>query len=140
MSLEIPSNEELIKVREEQEKIWSCYENALKNIQKHLMEVEGQQIIDKRKAQIKEWIFNCYKETGSFPDMPSHEDDKSDFMDIITAPDANDSNGQSVRHAIYYLCCYSLNVVFIVRFMQIHNRQDKSIFMNIFILDFKNLQ
>ncbi|XP_069378088.1 dynein regulatory complex protein 11-like [Paralichthys olivaceus] len=62
------------------------YQNSIVAITKQLRDVEGHDMSNTTKAQIRQWFFECRALTGSFPDYPDVEDGGSAILFVQKTP------------------------------------------------------
>ncbi|XP_068940841.1 IQ and AAA domain-containing protein 1-like [Petaurus breviceps papuanus] len=65
------NGEELRRQRQKEREIE--YQQAIKEIQKHLKDKEGPDIQEEMKKQIRQWFIECHDLTGQFPEFPDED-------------------------------------------------------------------
>ncbi|XP_062854919.1 dynein regulatory complex protein 11 [Trichomycterus rosablanca] len=75
----------LRRVRQEEHK--EEYQNAQISITKSLREMEGPDMKETMKDQIRQWFIECHDATGSFPDYPDEEDGGSALIFAEKTPE-----------------------------------------------------
>ncbi|XP_069100426.1 dynein regulatory complex protein 11-like [Pleurodeles waltl] len=63
------------------------YQQALVTIKDKLMEVEGPDMKEQMKDQIRQWFIECHDNTGKFPDYPEDEDGGSSIIFAEKSPE-----------------------------------------------------
>ncbi|XP_023809900.1 IQ and AAA domain-containing protein 1 isoform X1 [Oryzias latipes] len=64
----------------------AAYQKAVVAVTNQLREMEGNNMSNTLKSQVREWFFKCRNVTGSFPDYPDEEDGGSAFIFAEKSP------------------------------------------------------
>ncbi|XP_069502115.1 IQ and AAA domain-containing protein 1-like [Ambystoma mexicanum] len=73
--------------REKREEYELQYQEALVNIKNKMLEVEGPDMKEQMKDQIRQWFIECHDKTGKFPDYPEDEDGGSSIIFAEKTPE-----------------------------------------------------
>uniref|UniRef100_A0A3Q2YDJ7 IQ motif containing with AAA domain 1 n=1 Tax=Hippocampus comes TaxID=109280 RepID=A0A3Q2YDJ7_HIPCM len=89
------------------------YQKAVTEIANHLLEVEGQDIANNMKEQIRQWFLECRNLTGVFPDFP--DDDEGGSAILFAEKDY-----EEVRHNFSQkkICTHDVNWLFFRSYWQ----------------------
>ncbi|XP_078509026.1 dynein regulatory complex protein 11-like isoform X3 [Lissotriton helveticus] len=63
------------------------YQEALVTVKDRLMEVEGPDMKEQMKDQIRQWFIECHDNTGKFPEYPTDEDGGSSIIFAEKSPE-----------------------------------------------------
>ncbi|KAM3876176.1 dynein regulatory complex protein 11 [Diretmus argenteus] len=99
---EITVQAEKARTRIKQEEYEEDYQTSIVAITNRLRDMEGPDMSDNMKEQIRQWFIECHDATGSFPDYPDEEDGGSalifaeknpqQLMEEIAAKEEEDAN------------------------------------------------
>ncbi|XP_078509025.1 dynein regulatory complex protein 11-like isoform X2 [Lissotriton helveticus] len=69
------------------------YQEALVTVKDRLMEVEGPDMKEQMKDQIRQWFIECHDNTGKFPEYPTDEDGGSSIIFAEKSPEEEEDPG-----------------------------------------------
>uniref|UniRef100_A0A3Q3E9Z7 IQ motif containing with AAA domain 1 n=1 Tax=Hippocampus comes TaxID=109280 RepID=A0A3Q3E9Z7_HIPCM len=100
-------------IRNKQREHEDDYQKAVTEIANHLLEVEGQDIANNMKEQIRQWFLECRNLTGVFPDFP--DDDEGGSAILFAEKDY-----EEVRHNFSQkkICTHDVNWLFFRSYWQ----------------------
>nr|XP_055024991.1 dynein regulatory complex protein 11 isoform X1 [Misgurnus anguillicaudatus] len=85
MTLTVQNNEANRRIRQEDHE--EDYQKSIGSVIYQLREVEGPEIKEAMKNQIRQWFLECRDATGSFPDYPEEEDGGSAILFADKTPE-----------------------------------------------------
>ncbi|XP_051930873.1 dynein regulatory complex protein 11 isoform X1 [Hippocampus zosterae] len=91
-------------IRNKQREHEDDYQKAVTEIANHLLEVEGQDIANNMKEQIRQWFLECRNLTGVFPDFPDEDEGGSailfaekDYEELLKEMAALEDDGKNKK-------------------------------------------